>query len=71
MDSTARKYASRKFLLALLTLIAAGVANALHLPVDPVVADLVKWVLALYFTGNVIAGAVPALAGLFTPRAAP
>lgn len=59
-----RRYQSRKFRLALLVILLAVCANAWRVPVDPVVADLVKWALGLYFTANVAAGAVPTLQAL-------
>lgn len=61
-----RRYASRKFLLALLVLLAAMAANALRIPVDPIVADLVKWALGLYFGANVAAAGVAWLTGKVT-----
>lgn len=50
-----RKFASRKFVLALLIILGAGAMSALGIKPDPTLAELVKWVAGLYFAGNVAA----------------
>lgn len=47
------KFISRKFLLALLIIVGAGLMNVLGIEPDPTLAELVKWVAGLYFAGNV------------------
>lgn len=64
------RYASRKFLLALGTLICAFVAFALQAVTAAEVIDLTKWVLGLYFAGNVgarLADAIGVLTGSKQP----
>lgn len=56
-----RRYASRKFLLALLVLLAGGAFRVLGY-VDPAAwVELTKWTLGLYCAGNVGAWAVDAV----------
>jgi hypothetical protein len=57
------KYASRKFLLAVLVLLAAGAARVFGLLEPELAVDLVKWTLGLYFGANVGASAVAWLTG--------
>lgn len=64
------RYASRKFLLALGTLICAFVAFALQDLTASEVIDVTKWVVGLYFAGNVgarLADAIGVLTGSKQP----
>lgn len=58
--STDSRYASRKFLLALLVLITGGAFRVLGYIDAAVWVDLTKWTLGLYFVGNVGTWAVDA-----------
>jgi hypothetical protein len=55
-----RRYASRKFLLALLVLITGGTFRVLGYIDAAAWVDLTKWTLGLYFVGNVGTWAVDA-----------
>lgn len=56
-----RRYASRKFLLTLLVLMAATALRVMGLIDPPAWADVVKWALGLYMAGNVGSWAVDAM----------
>jgi hypothetical protein len=53
-DQATTRYASRKFLLALLVAIACIVMRSLDLLDQPQFVDLLKWTLGLYFGANVV-----------------
>jgi hypothetical protein len=51
--SLARRVRSRKFLLTVAILLGAAVMIATGTKIDAELASLVKWVVGLYFAGNV------------------
>lgn len=60
----ASRYASRKFLLTVVTLLCAFLAFGFKAITAPEAIDLTKWVLGLYFAGNVGAKIAEVLQGV-------
>ncbi len=63
MNDETTRYASRKFLLTVVVLVAATTLLAIDMISDQLWSDTVKWTLGLYFGANVLSWATDALKG--------